>query len=96
MFIDLHTDKTYEIIGHDRFQKEINKLIDDLQDKFQNCDRMIMGAIMANTINKVPVFFNSHSEVMNYVLYSLSKCTDPAEKYACVEILNEIMDNKLI
>lgn len=95
LFIDLNKDKTGEIISHDSFQKEINKLIDDLKDKFQNCDRMIMRAIMANTINKVPVFFNSHSEVMDYVLYSLSKCTDPAEKYACVEILNEIMDYKL-
>lgn len=91
LFIDLHKNKSAEIINKDRFEKEINKLIEDLSDKFQSCDRMIMRAIMANTINKLPVFFNNHSEVMDYVLYSLNKCTDLAEKYACVEILNEIM-----
>ena len=47
---------------------------------------------MANTLNKLPVFFKNHSEVMDYVLYSLNKCSDLAEKYACIEIINEMMN----
>ncbi|CRZ33749.1 hypothetical protein DFR55_1038 [Herbinix hemicellulosilytica] len=96
LFIDLHKSKSTDKIGKERCQKEVDRLIEDLSGKFQTCDRMIMRAIMANTINKLPVFFNNHTEVMNYVIYSLSKCTDMAEKYACIEILNEIMDYQLI
>jgi len=96
LFIDIHKNKTGEKIGKERFKEELDRLIEDLTDKFQSCDRMIMRAIMANTINKIPVFFDSHSEVMDYVLYSLSKCTDMAEKYACIEIINELMDYQLI
>lgn len=90
-FIDLHKKRSDESISIENYQNEVNRLIEDLTVKFQSCDRIIMRAIMAKTIYYLPVFFNSHSEVMNYVLYSLNKCTDLAEKYACVEILNEIM-----
>lgn len=96
LFIDLHNEKSEGIISKERFEKEVDKLIEDLAVKLKSCDRMIMRAIMARTINKVPVFFTSHSEVMNYILYSLNKCTDPAEKYACLEVINEIMDYQLL
>ena len=92
LFIDLHKEKSYKTIDKERLQKEVDKLKDDLSAKFQNCDRMIMRAIMANTLNKLPVFFKNHSEVMDYVLYSLNKCSDLAEKYACIEIINEMMN----
>lgn len=91
LFIDLHKINSTETVDKVRFQKEIDKLIEELTDKFQKSDRMIIRAIMANTLDKLPVFFNNHSEVKDYVLYSLNKCTDVAEKYACVEIINEIM-----
>lgn len=76
----------------ERFNNEVDKLIKDLTDKFQKCDRMLIRAIMANTINKMPVFFDNISEIIDYVHYSLNNCSDMAEKYACVELLNEIMD----
>lgn len=91
LFIDLNKRESNGIVNKERLDKEINKLIMDLTDKFQHVDRNIARAIMANTIDKVPVFFNNHSEVMEYVLYSLNKCTDAAEKYACMTIINDII-----
>jgi len=46
---------------------------------------------MANTMNKLPVFFKDHKEVMDYVRYSLERCSDIHEKIACIEIIRDIM-----
>lgn len=91
IFIDLKKEKEVKLVDKDKIQKEIDKLIEDLDNKFKNTDRMIVRAIMANTINRLPVFFKNHTEVMDYVLYSLNKCTDKAEKYACKDIINDMM-----
>lgn len=92
LFVDLDGESSNGTVDRERLGKEIDKLIRDLEDRFQSLDRMIVRAIMANTMNKMPVFFNSHSEVMDYVLYALNKCTDLAEKYASIEIIEGIME----
>lgn len=93
LFIDLNKKKTNGLVDKDTIDKEINKLIRELTDKFKGLDRNIIRAIMANTMDKVPVFLNNHTEVMEYVLYSLSKCSDPAEKYACMIKINDIIND---
>lgn len=93
IFIDLRKSKEVVAVDKEKIQKEIDKLIEDLDNKFKNVDRMIVRAIMANTINRLPVFFKNHTEVMDYVLYSLNKCTDKAEKFACKEIINDMMND---
>lgn len=92
LFIDLDNVNSDVTIDKQRLSKEIDKLIKELEERFQSLDRMIVRAIMANTMNKIPVFFNSHTEVMEYVLYSLNKCTDLAEKYASIEIIEDMME----
>ncbi|MDF2510993.1 MAG: hypothetical protein K0S04_859 [Herbinix sp.] len=92
LFIDL--DKLVvsdEIADEDKIYEEKKALIQELSALFDQSDRMVTRAVMANTINKLPVFFNDHKEVMDYVLYSLERCTDAYEKAACVEIINDIM-----
>lgn len=91
-FVDLHSSNSGEIVDKPVLRKEIDKLIKELDDIFRVSDRMITRAIMANTMNQMPVFFNSHTEVMEYVLYSLNKCTDLAEKYASIEMIYSMMD----
>lgn len=92
LFVDLDDKDSDELIDKDKLIKEKDMLIDELEGRFQSLDRMIVRAIMANTMNKMPVFFNSHTEVMEYVLYSLNKCTDIAEKYASIEIIEGMME----
>lgn len=92
LFIDINNSSSEEYVGKEEISKEIDKLIKELEVKFQGSDRIITRAIMAATMNKMPVFFNTHTEIMEYVLYSLNKCTDIAEKYASIEIINNMMD----
>ena len=46
---------------------------------------------MANTLEKMPVFFTSAQEVADYVTDSLSSCDDEAEKYAAKQLLMEMI-----
>ena len=73
-------------------EKEADTLINDLARIFKELDRAITRAIMGNTLNKIPVFFKNRTEVMEYILYSLDRCTDTYEKAACAEIIQGIME----
>ncbi|HHT88902.1 MAG TPA: hypothetical protein GX002_07830 [Clostridiales bacterium] len=86
---DLDSDSSPDSEG---LSREVEKLIKELDDKFQRSDRMIIRAIMANTIDKIPVFFDTHTEIMEYVLYALNRCTDIPEKYASIEIIKSFME----
>ncbi len=92
LFIDLGNARLEKIVDRERVKIEADKLIEELKSKFQGSDRMIVRAIMAHTLDKLPVFFNTHTEIMEYVLYSLNKCTDMAEKYASIEIIEDFME----
>ena len=48
---------------------------------------------MANTIDKLPVFFNNTDEIQNYINVSLMQCTDDAEAAATVEVLKLIINS---
>lgn len=96
----LHSSSIFIELGKEQEETKVNETVlaqvmkeleQDLSELFASCDKMIYRAVMANTMNKMPVFFNSHKEVMDYVLYALERCSDPYEKAAVAEIINTIM-----
>lgn len=46
---------------------------------------------MANTLEKIPVFFSTPQEVADYISQSLMLCDDEAEKYASKQLIQEMM-----
>lgn len=54
----------------------------------------VARAIMAGGLEILPVSFSSMEELGAYVKNSLSSCTDVAEKEACVELLEEMMERE--
>jgi hypothetical protein len=91
LFINLEGEKEDETVDEDMVEREIKALEEELTVLFSEHDRVISRAVMANTINKMPVFFKDHKEVMDYVRYSIERCSDSYEKAACVEIIIGIM-----
>jgi len=63
------------------------RLIDGIKGLFKGSSRIYRRAVMANTLEKMPVFFNSPQEVADYISSSLAQCDDEAEKYASKEII---------
>ena len=92
LFIDFYEVKSNQPVSEAKASWEADLLIGELTKLFEQSDRMVSRAIMANLLNKVPVFFNGHKEVMDYVLNSMEKCTDQAEKAACIEIILDMIN----
>ncbi|MCX4326130.1 MAG: hypothetical protein OSJ45_02410 [Lachnospiraceae bacterium] len=62
-------------------------LISEVKELFKGSSRILRRAIMANTLEKIPVFFNTPQEVADYISVSLLQCDDEAEKYASKKII---------
>lgn len=91
LFIDLDEIQRESIVDEALLEAETKALVHELEELFGNQDKIVSRAIMANTLSKMPVFFKDHKEVMDYVRYSIERCSDVYEKAACIEIINEIM-----
>jgi len=90
-FIDLDLVYSEGKVDEQIINKEVEELKKQLSAAFENLDRMVCRAIMANTLNKMPVFFSNRTEVMDYVRYTIEHCFDIPEKAASYEIINKIM-----
>lgn len=72
-------------------EEAAENLICEVKELFNNSSRMVRRAIMANTLEKMPVFFKTSQEVADYVMASLIQCNDEAEKYASKQLILEMI-----
>ncbi|BCN30463.1 hypothetical protein [Anaeromicropila herbilytica] len=91
LFVELNEVKLNETVDEAYLEKVTTELVNELTDLFKNSSQSIMRAVVSNTISKMPVFFSTPDEVTEYVTSSLSQCKDMAEKYACRELIRDIM-----
>lgn len=59
----------------------------DIREALENGSRVRNRAVMAAVLRELPVFFNNHTEVMNYIRTALDGCRDEKEKKISVELL---------
>lgn len=90
-FVELHQVQNTEPADEAYIAQETSKLIDKLKNLFANSEMCIVRAIIAATISKFPVFFTSSKEVEEYVLDSLQRCSDDAERQASINVIEDIM-----
>ena len=69
-----------------------NDLAEQLLAAMEGKNRKYVRALMAGVLKELPVFFDSHTDVMNYVLASLDGCSDLAEKNAALAKFWEAFD----
>jgi len=91
LFVDFDESEDVIMVSESKLANAARQLERDMTELFSKQDRILTRAIMANTMNKLPVFFKDHKEVMDYVRYSLERCSDIHEKIACIEIIRDIM-----
>ncbi|MCR5737578.1 MAG: hypothetical protein K6G64_08005 [Eubacterium sp.] len=92
MFIELDAEDDTEAVSESYVMEQQEALIQAYGELFQNNEKMINRAVMSMALSELPVFFNNISELQDYIYNNLSICTDKAEKLACIEILNGIME----
>lgn len=91
IFADLEKQETGVIVTEQMAEEAADGLIAEWKDYFQGKNRMVRRAVMANTLEKMPVFFKNTQEIADYVLDCFRQCRDEAEKCASKQILLDIM-----
>jgi hypothetical protein len=91
LFVELDEVEVNDIVDESYVDKITKEFIEELSELFVNSSQSVMRAVIASTISKMPVFFLSPDDVTNYVTSSLNQCKDLAEKYACKEIITNLM-----
>lgn len=94
IFIEFEKESLTEIdkiVDEKYLQKVEKELLYDLNALFESSSQSVKRAIIGNTLNKMPVFFHSKEEVIEYINQSISGCHDEAEKQACMQLVNDIM-----
>ena len=70
------------------------RLAAELKAVFDRKDRTYRRAVMASVLKELPVFFVSHTEVMNYIRFTLDNCKDEAEKTASLRLFSLSFEEK--
>lgn len=84
-YASLAEEETAEEEGY--LQKVKEAFLVDIREALENGSRVRNRAVMAAVLRELPVFFNNHTEVMNYVRNALDGCRDEKEKKISVELL---------
>lgn len=92
-FVALEDKGEEEKVTAQQAEQAAEQLIGELKKAFSGQSRMVRRAVMANTLEKIPVFFTTPQEVADYVSQSLELCDDEAEKYASKQLLRELFEN---
>ena len=83
LYADLDTE-----VPEEADEKAVEQAFEDLKGKLEACfsadGRTLNRARMAAALSSLPVFFNSRTEVMNYVREALSSCSNNHEKNIAV------------
>lgn len=93
LFVELDQAVNNQKVDEAYLLKIQEDLLRKLSEIFQNNSKYINRAVMANTLNKMPVFFQSVKDVMDYIKTTLEQCNDRAEKIACVNIIKSFYKN---
>ena len=89
-FIEL-SEKQAEKISIDYFEKECDRLIDDVTNSLKSKNRYVKRAIMSGVLSSLPVFFQNLDEFTEYIRLSLESCSDDAEKAGSLALIYEII-----
>ncbi len=84
-YASLAEEVTEKKEGHLKQVKEA--FLVDIRETLEQGSRVRNRAVMAAVLRELPVFFNNHTEVMNYVRTALDGCRDEKEKKISVDLL---------
>ena len=90
-FVELEWKNEEEKVTAQDAEKAAEQIVTELKQEFKGQSRLVRRAIMANTLEKIPVFFSTPQEVADYISQSLMLCDDEAEKYASKQLIQEMM-----
>jgi len=91
LFADIENGINDEKVSEEYLEKVTEELVADLQEVIKNQSRPVVRAIYAMVLGKLPVFFTSMQEVVDYITNSISECGDKAELAAVYSLLDDVV-----
>ena len=92
-FMELEEADGQQPVTPEMARQASESLVGELEELFRHCTRHVRRAVMANTLEKMPVFFTTPQEVADYISRSLAGCDDEAEKYASKQLIQQLMES---
>lgn len=92
LFVALEDKETDVVCDEIIIDREFEQLVAEFMKLFEGCSSNIRRAVMATVLSSLPVFFNNVDEIQSYINVSLSQCSDVAEKKACVNLIQMLME----
>ena len=91
-FVSLKKSRESKNVTKEDVKKAADDYFASVGAVFSACPKPVARAIMASTLSCLPVFLNSPDDLQAYIQDSLSCCSDPAEKEACMDLLMQLME----
>lgn len=89
LFVELNQNTADKRMTEGDIQRIQEELLLELSNLFQQRSREVYRAVVACTLNKIPVFLKTANEIMDYVKNSLEQCGDLPEKNASIDIIKD-------
>lgn len=91
VFADLSESEEDKPVDRKMAEEASESLKSKFEAAFAGDDRMMKRARMAAALGELPVFFDSRTEVMNYVRESIDGCRNMYEKLVSVKLVTDYM-----
>lgn len=91
-FVSLEKETRGKTVDAALVQAEAERLTAELRQLFEDSSKRVIRAVMAATLQKMPVFFENPEEVKSYIINSLEQCRDVSEKNVSMGLLMELME----
>jgi len=93
LFVEINNESALSEIADGEYVDSMKQQMkNDLTKLFSENERMVNRAVMASIISDLPIFFNNINEIQDYIYQALAGCKDAAEKIACIEVIDELMN----
>ena len=96
-FVSLDETVEEELLGtvdKDWLDSRLETFYGELNQLFAGMSKPVVRAIMAKLLSSLPVVFQSADELSDYIMRSLTSCSDTAERETTMELLNQEMVNE--
>ncbi len=69
------------------------EILEAFERGFENKERRYVRSVMSFVLRELPVFFDSRTEVMNYLLQALRNCKSNGEKQLAIDEIRELFED---
>jgi altronate dehydratase len=91
VFAELTDSALSAPVTAESLSKAKETMLSEYAELFGQNTKLVNRAVMAASLNKMPVVFNTAQELTDYIQQSLLQCRDEYERKAALNILDSIM-----